>query len=667
MRAWCANNLPNGAFAVPRCRGVGFVHVDGANIRSMPNSMHPSSCSRHLRVPRTRRGRIAEGLLVAAAVRLLLGSGSLCLGLFFSPGVTHAQSYFTEVAQSAGVRALHWNGAVPTTLTLTEREMLYFCAGAAAADFDGDGWVDLYVTRLDRPNLLYRNRRDGTFEEMGAQRGVNLTTYSSGCVWGDVDNDGDQDLYVLTVTPSNRNYLYINDGSGFFVEQAIERGVPLTQGGFQSHLSTSAVFGDYNNDGSLDLFVTEWGIPAPTGQGASLSRNRLFRNDGSGFFLDVSLSAGVMSPDAFGFSPRFADIDLDGWLDILIAADWGRSVLLHNERNGTFIDVTEEVHVGTDENGMGAAVGDCDNDGDLDWFVTSIYDGNDTCSTQPCNWDSSGNRMYINDGRGVFSDHTDSIGVRNGMWGWGAAFFDRDNDGDLDLGMTNGLAFPWTNVDDAFSTDPLRLWDNDGNGHMREVSEPANFVDFQQGRAFLTFDYDHDGDLDVFITNNAGFPLLFRNESDASNGWLEVSLRGRSTNIKGIGVRIAVIGSGGTTMTRDVCAGSSFMSQDDVTAHFGLGAGVSRIPFLVVYWPVSGTRTILSDLPANRHVIIPELGFGMCDEAVSAAVAPPFCLSACSTGPTSFTGDICSGVDVVPDGHVDLRDYAVYQREFVAW
>ncbi|MCZ6684042.1 MAG: VCBS repeat-containing protein, partial [Planctomycetota bacterium] len=411
-----------------------------------------------------------------------------------------AEVSFQNVTTSSGVDYLHWDGVQPAGILGVDREFLQMIGAAAAGDYDNDGWCDLYVTRFDEPNLLFHNLQDGTFEEVGAAAGVDLDSWSTHCGWGDVDNDGFLDLYVLTFDRLGRDYLYMNNGAGGFTESAVARGVDIPEPSGQARRMSGAAFGDYDLDGALDLMVTEWSF--------ATSKNLLFHNDGLGFFTDVSTAAGVSLANVFGFAPKFADVNNDGWPDLLVAADFQMSKLLSNLGNGQFQDVTLSAGVGTDENGMGSAVDDYDNDGDLDWFVTSIYDGENTCDEQPCTWSDSGNRLYRNELNFSFSDATDSVGVREGYWGWGTSFLDFDNDGDLDLGMTNGIIFPWAPVEDLFNEDPARLWENDGTGVMTEVSGTYGFVDTGSGKGFLVFDFDRDGDQDVFIVNNGGHPVL---------------------------------------------------------------------------------------------------------------------------------------------------------------
>ena len=511
----------------------------------------------------------------------------------------NAQPQFVDVAAEAGVDWLHWDGVMPDDIPPGDREVWRMAGGAAAGDFDGDGWTDLFVTRIGQPNLLFRNRGDGTFQQAGHAAGIDLATISTGCTVGDIDGDGDVDIYVMTGSPDSRSYLYINDGTGRFTEDAVARGVSLYEEG-STHRCTSAAFGDYDLDGDLDLLTAAWQLTD--------SKNLLFRNRGDGHFDEVTTEAGLHLTDSYGFSPRFADVTNDGWPDYLLVGDYGTSCLYKNLGDGTFTNLRPLAQIGTEQNGMGSAVGDVDNDGDLDWFVTSIFDLGSPLHVNHQYWGKTGNRLWRNTGHGLFYDDTDFCGVRNGDWGWASTFFDCDNDGDLDLGMTNGMSFPWVPWENEFHTDRMRMWQNNGDGTMNEIGEICGIDDRGTGKGFLTFDYDRDGDLDVFVTNNAGTPVLYRNDGGNANDWLQVRLHGTKTNRLGIGARVYVqVEDGGPTQMREVSGGTNFMSQNDVVQHFGLGArSVTTIDRVRVVWPASGTETILVNVTPNQRLDITE-------------------------------------------------------------
>lgn len=571
---------------------------------------------------------------------------------------------FTNVTQTSGVDYLQYD-LRPPFLTLGQP---YMSGGAASGDYDGDGWVDLYVTRLDNPDILFRNKGDGTFEDVTVSAGLTLDLPSNGAAWGDVDNDGDLDLYVTTIQ-HNRFYLYIND-NGQFSEEAVVRGaqVPSTS----THNGFSVTLGDYNRDGWLDIHTTEWGFVRRAGT----NHARLLKNEGAaapGTFTDVTLAAGVDVENAstqftgynavFSFASRFSDLDDDGWPDLVIVGDFGSSQLFWNNHDGTFTDGTTAAGVGTDENGMGSAIGDYDGDGRLDWFVTSIYDENATCDNGRCNWGYTGNRLFRNEGDRVFSDQTDTAGVRDGQWGWGTAFFDYDNDGDQDLVMTNGTDLPHNRSEtELYATDTMRFWRND-DGVFKEISTSVGVDDTGSGKGLLTFDYDKDGDLDIFVVNNAGHPVLYRNEGGNDNDWLRVDPVGRTSNRDGLGAVITVTPTrGGPSMKREMNAGSHYLGQSEFTAHFGLGEREEPIDILTIRWPSGETQELLNIAP-NQTLLVTESVAGDCNGDNNVNVKDANCTPQASlAGFLSANGLILGDAD--GDGEVQFSDFVVLSGKF---
>jgi len=237
----------------------------------------------------------------------------------------------------------------------------------------------------------------------------------------------------------------------------------------------------------------------------------------------------------FTFTPNFADIDNDKWPDLLIASDFGTTRVFRNNAGLSFTDVTDSAI--SDENGMGAAVGDYDNDGDLDWFVSSIWDP-DGAIESPQNWGVSGNRLYRNLGDGTFEDVTNESGVRRGYWGWGSCFADFNNDGHLDLFHVNGFRFL---ANEEFGEDPSRLFVAQGDGTFLERSIELGIEDTAQGRGVVCFDYDRDGDVDIFVMNNQQKAGLYRNDLESINQYITIQLNGVAGNPRGIGARVTVI------------------------------------------------------------------------------------------------------------------------------
>ncbi|MBM4434554.1 MAG: CRTAC1 family protein, partial [Chloroflexi bacterium] len=488
--------------------------------------------------------------------------------------------------------------------------------GAAAGDFDGDGWIDLYVTRNDAPGILYRNRGNGTFEDVTARAALDHAIRANGAAWGDVDNDGDLDLYVTTFG-GERFHLYINDGRGRFTEEAVSRGAALAGDGV--HMGFSVAFGDFDRDGWLDIYTTEW-RPRELASASGHSHARLLRNLGAakpGFFEDVTEAAGVAlegiaRDGVWSFAGMFTDLDDDGWPDLAVTADWGNSRLFWNER-GRFVDGTKAAGVGGDENGMGSAVGDFDGDGRLDWFVTSIFATGERCAD--CPWGMSGNRLYRNEGGRRFSDATDAMRVRDGDFGWGAALFDCDNDGDLDIVMTNGLDMRFGPGDVSelaerhllrFRSDRMRFWRNDGSV-MTEIAESLGITDRGSGKGLLVFDYDNDGDLDLFVVNHGGEPKLYRNDGGNANGWLRVRLESKDAGRVGVGAKVTVrVTKDGPVQVREIHAGGEFLGQSEAVAHFGLGPGKGRVAEVRVRWPTTGTEQVLRNVERSRVLVVRE-------------------------------------------------------------
>ncbi|MEW6270917.1 MAG: FG-GAP-like repeat-containing protein [Thermodesulfobacteriota bacterium] len=520
----------------------------------------------------------------------------MVLAVLIAPAAEAAPWTFTDVTAAAGV--LYEHGYL--TPAAGSRPQRINTGGVAAGDYDGDGFVDLYAVRGDiGPNLLFRNRGDGTFEEVGAAAGVALAgRKGTGAIFADYDGDAHLDLLVLgggrEDAAPEQPVLFRNLGDGTFADVTAASGIVSNRD------SVSAAFGDYDRDGDLDLFITHWGDNSPPGP-----TQHLWRNDGDGSFTDVSAAAGI-SPaytmpgtnevSDLSFSPSFADIDNDGWPDLLVTGDFETSQVFLNDRDGTFSNVTDAVI--SDQNGMGGAVGDYDGDGNLDWFVSSIWDPDQ--DSMGNNWFVSGNRLYRGRGDGTFEDATDAAGVREGYWGWGSTFQDLDNDGDLDLFHVNG----W-NPDDPeaheFHLDPARAFISNGDGTFTQRAEELGLADTGQGRGVVAFDYDRDGDVDLFISNNQGTSRLYRNDGGNQQNYLAIKLRGRAPNSEAIGARIRVT-AGGKTQMREIRAGDNYVSQDPAEAHFGLDTAAAATEVEIV-WP-DGKHKFLGRTRANQRVVV---------------------------------------------------------------
>jgi hypothetical protein len=503
---------------------------------------------------------------------------------------------FSNVTSAAGIN--HTQFATPPAFYEFSEERIQ-TGGVAARDYDGDGYVDLFFTRMDAPDLLYHNQGNGTFSVVDPSvSGINRGIGSNGAAWGDINRDGKPDLYITTVDQP-RNFLYVNNGDGTFTEQALARGVDVTgKGG-----AFSPAFGDYDGDGYLDMFTTSWRDVAGTG-------NRLFHNQGAanpGHFTDATVSAGVdmsqqtsyqgITNASFGFSPHFSDLNGDGLVDLAVTGDFDTSRLYYNNGDGTFTDATDAAGVGVDSNGMGSAIGDYNGDGHLDWFVSSIWD-----ESIPNNagWHGNGSQLYTNNGDGTFTAEAFNTG-----WGWGSSFLDFDNDGHLDLAVTNGFDVPdqLTTIDNDFNHDPTMLYHND-NGVLNNVATAEGVTDMDSGKGLAVLDYDNDGKLDLVVVNNQGAPILYHNQSTLLNDWIGFDTVGTASNIDGFGAMITIT-ENGVSQIFEISGGSNYLSQNDKRAHFGLGDSDGVLDSVSIMWP-SGISQAFSNLPSNQYYTINE-------------------------------------------------------------
>ena len=542
---------------------------------------------------------------------------------------------FTEVATQSGLGTLHYRDTHPAEFACIfprptpsglspnqDCEPQWFTGGVSVADLDGDDFPEVFITRLAAPDHLFKNRGDGTFEDIAAEVGLGACSFSNGSVFGDIDNDGDQDL-LITGVGSQRYWLWINQlaetGELRFVEDGEARGVALASASL--HSGQSVTLGDYDRDGWLDAHLNEWlrieQAPAPGEADFEVHGSRLLRNRGDGRFEDVTTAVGVdlygLDEDGtFAFSSTFGDFDGDGWQDLAVAVDFFRSRMYWNVAGQVFVDGTGPSQVNRESNAMGSTWADVDGDGDLEWFVTSIAELDDVCEpdeTPPC-WAGTGNRLYSYAGERRFANATDAAGVRDGAWAWGATFFDADNDGDADLSLVNGWPGRDLNGGLYHRDTPMRLWINDGSGIMSEEGELRGVADRGQGRGIVAFDYDRDGDLDLLVVNHAGQPRLFRNDGGNARAWLRVTVEGTSSNRDGRGAKLRVqVEPDGPWQIREVGVGSHFLGEGELAQHFGLGAdfdaAVDRVARVEVEWPASGVLQSFEQVAAGQtlHVV----------------------------------------------------------------
>jgi len=498
---------------------------------------------------------------------------------------------FTDVTAAAGISHVHAN-PVDTTARVMH-------GGGTVGDFNRDGCPDLFMAGGGlAADSLYINGCDGTLVDEAAAWGLTDLYRGNGASAADFDGDGWMDLYVTNLgdlpgPPANGQHkLYRNLGNGTFSNVAAAAGVQssdTTPNGF------GVAWGDYDLDGDLDLFVGGW---RPEGQPVS-EGSRLFRNDGDGTFTDVTVSAGVFDAQLRGFGAIFADMDGDRYPELLIAGDFGTSRYFINDRDGTF---TRRNFVPPGEpivyNGMGTSIGDIDRDGRFDWWVTSAYPAPEI----PLAW---GNRMYMNDGGHVVSQLPESSGVWDGGFGWGSTLIDVDHDGWLDLVMTNGWDTPNPITGESYVDEPSYLFLNNGDETFLEGAQAAGLSHTLMGRGLVHLDYDLDGDLDVGIfSNNDAFKLYRNDVSGTDAGWLEVVLDTSGNPAlapHGLGTT-ASIQVGSEIQHAIVAGGSNYLSRSELIIHFGVGAAAT-VDELEVSWS-DGFKTTLSGVTVNQRLTV---------------------------------------------------------------
>jgi enediyne biosynthesis protein E4 len=519
---------------------------------------------------------------------------------------------FRDAAREAGLDFIHVNGA-------SEERFLPEITGGGGLflDFDNDGWLDVFlvdggsfadpaVARRAR-HRLYRNRGNGTFEDVTDASNIHHRDYGMGACAGDIDNDGLIDLYITTV---GANVLYRNTGGGRFAE------VPGAGGAGSALWSTSCAFVDIDRDGALDLFVVNYvdtaiaqhrfcgfaGPPAIRDYCHPLvyppSANVLYRNDGRGRFEDISVQAGIAPHRGNGLGVAVSDVDDDGWPDIFVANDSTRNFLFHNNRDGSFTEIAGLAGVavasdGKPRAGMGTAFGDVSGTGHLGLVVT--------------NHEAEMHSLFANLGGRLFSDVTVPSGVgpvTRPYVGFGVVFFDYDNDTRLDIAIVNGHVM--ANVGQVRARGTLaqrKLLLRNAGARLVDATKEAGpgFALEGVGRALAVGDVDNDGDLDLLVVNNGGRPNLLLNDGGNAANAVLVQVVGTTSNRSGIGTRLTLT-AGGRRQVREVQSGSSYLAQNDLRAHFGLGRA-ERAERLEIRWP-DGSTDVVENLGANQLVTV---------------------------------------------------------------
>ncbi|MYA72654.1 CRTAC1 family protein [Candidatus Poribacteria bacterium] len=550
---------------------------------------------------------------------------------FILPAAAFTEVQFVDATAAAGISFQHVDGRTGEKYLIET-----LGSGALFFDFDVDGALDLYIvnathipppfaedssqTHLPR-NTLYRNNGDGTFTDITQKAGVGDTGYGVGCASADIDNDGYPEIYI---TNYGHNRLYHNNRDGTFTDITQKAGVGDERWG------TSCAFLDYDNDGDVDLYVVNYmkfsieenrwwetrGIRtycSPTDQIAGShfvsEPDILYRNNGDSTFTDVTEAAGI-SHRALGLAVAVGDYDNDGYPDLHIANDMEADLLYRNNGDGTFTETADLTGTGYDGNGfpgsgMGSAFGDYDNNGYLDLVVSNA-------SSLPV-------VLYQNESAAFFTDvsFTAGIGaVTLPYFKWAVEFFDYNNDGLLDIFVANGhLQENIALFSDSTYPQSDLLFRNtrqrNGTYHFTDASVEIGLAQLpkkvSRGAAFG--DYDNDGDIDIFLNNSNQPATLLRNEGGNSNHWLTIQPIGTQSNASGIGTKI-IVKAGELSLFKEVRSGASYLSQNDLRLHFGLGEN-TKVDTLEIHWQ-SGHKDQFSNLKSNQILRIKE-GHGIVD------------------------------------------------------
>jgi hypothetical protein len=540
--------------------------------------------------------------------------------------VDGAPILFRDIRNESGLNSFHHRSGTPEKATIIETPG----SGIALLDYDNDGWLDIYLINgstvaalkgKEAPPraMLLHNNHDGTFTNVTQKAGVANERWGFGVAVGDYDNDGWPDIYVANY---GKNRLYHNNRNGTFTDVAENAGV--TVGGW----STGPSWGDYDRDGLLDLFVPGYvkfdvdrppgspgsnvppascqfrGVPVFCGpRGLPGEPDHLFHNNGDGTFTDVSAKAGVADPyGSYGLTSVFADVDDDGWPDLVVANDSVPNYLYRNRHNGMFEDISYVSGFalsgeGREQASMGIAVGDYNRDGRVDLLVTTFSDDYDT--------------LFRNEGRGEFFDVSGQSGLLNPtipFLGWGTGFLDFDNDGYLDLFVANGHVF--RNVDQqgwgtTYAQRPLLFRNIDGKKfEVIPAATDSGLANVISARGAAFGDLFNDGHIDVVINNIDSAPTLLLNVVRNQNHWIELKLIGGPKSPRdSIGAKVFVT-TGGVRQRADVFSGGSYGSSSDQRIHFGLGSA-TKVDKVEIHWP-NGVKEELSSVPVDTVVTVVE-------------------------------------------------------------
>ena len=532
---------------------------------------------------------------------------------------------FIDATKPAGIEFVHFHGE--RTSQLPED----MGSGAAWADYDNDGWEDLFVANEVGPlsmrsdeiaqspahSSLYHNNGDGTFTEVSELAGVNLRTMAIAAAWGDYDNDNWPDLLV---TNYGENYLFHNNGDGTFTDVSTSAGV----NGLNSFWA-GASWGDFDRDGYLDLYIcgyvkyvapesskstAQYNVEVPVSINPSsfpAERNLLYKNNGDGTFTEIGKAARVAGGNGKSLSVVWCDFDEDGWPDLYVANDVSDNVMFRNVEGRAFEEISRAAFVADYRGAMGIGIGDWDNDEDMDIFVTHWMAQENALYSNLLTQIKSAPAQPVNSIR--FMDEADRFGLGQialDFISFGTVFLDYDGDGKLDLFLANGSTFQQdANPKLLIPMKDQLFWnkgDDDGFFDVSVVSGEYFTQEFG-GRGVASADYDNDGDVDLFIVNNVGPGILLKNDGGNANNWSKVHLIGDKSNKMAIGAKICLV-AGDLTQIRQVGAQGSYCSQNSLKEIFGLG-NEAKIDTLQIIWP-GGLEQAFYNLPINELIQITE-------------------------------------------------------------